>query len=240
MSDEIALKVDTLDVHYKDFQALWNVSLAVQAGKIVSVIGANGSGKSTMLNTVAGLMKPSRGTITYSGQRIDGRPAYDVLGLGISLVPEGRRVFARLTVYENLMMGSFLPKSRGRKEEALGKLYELFPILRSRGDQMANTLSGGEQQMLAIARGLMSKPKLLMLDEPSMGIMPKLITEIFEMIQRVNQQEGLTILLVEQNVQEALELAHYAYILQTGRMVMEGKPADLLQTDMIKKAYLGL
>jgi len=156
VSDEIALKVDTLDVHYKDFQALWNVSLVVQAGKIVSVIGANGSGKSTMLNTIAGLLRPSRGTITYSGQRIDGRPAYDVLALGISLVPEGRRVFARLTVYENLVMGSFLPKSRGRKEEALGKLYELFPILKTRGNQMANSLSGGEQQMLAISRALMS------------------------------------------------------------------------------------
>jgi branched-chain amino acid transport system ATP-binding protein len=160
VSDEIALKVDTLDVHYKDFQALWNVSLAVRAGKIISVIGANGSGKSTMLNTVAGLLRPSRGTITYSGQRIDGRPAYEVLALGISLVPEGRRVFARLTVYENLVMGSFLPKSRSRKEAALGKLYELFPILQTRWNQMANTLSGGEQQMLAIARALMSGPSL--------------------------------------------------------------------------------
>ena len=238
MSDEIALKVDTLDVHYKDFQALWNVSLAVQAGKIVSVIGANGSGKSTMLNTVAGLMKPSRGTISYSGQRIDGRPAYDVLGMGISLVPEGRRVFARLTVYENLVMGSFLPKSRGRKEEALGKLYELFPILKTRGNQMANSLSGGEQQMLAISRALMSGPRLLMCDEISLGLAPLIIKDIYRRLTQINK-EGLTIVLVEQDIRRSLKAAGYAYVMLEGKVVLEGEPS-LLSEESVKKAYFGI
>ncbi len=160
--------------------------------------------------------------------------------MGIAHVPEGRRLFARLTVKQNLTLGAYTRKSPEHRENTLKKIFKLFPVLQERQNQAAGTLSGGEQQMLAIARGLMSKPKLLMLDEPSMGIMPKLITEIFEMIQRVNKEEGLTILLVEQNVQEALEIAHYAYILQTGRVMMEGKPAELLQTDMIRKAYLGL
>ncbi len=160
--------------------------------------------------------------------------------MGIAHVPEGRRLFARLTVNQNLTLGAYTRKSPEHREATLKKIFKLFPVLEERKNKAAGTLSGGEQQMLAIARGLMSKPKLLMLDEPSMGIMPKLITEIFEMIQRVNQEERLTILLVEQNVQEALEVAHYAYVLQTGRVVMEGKPADLLQTDMIRKAYLGL
>ena len=164
----------------------------------------------------------------------------EIVRLGIAHVPEGRRLFARLTVKQNLTLGAYTDKSLEHRQAALKNIFKLFPVLQERQNQQAGTLSGGEQQMLAIARGLMSKPKLLMLDEPSMGIMPKLITEIFEMIQRLNQEEGLTILLVEQNVQEALELAHYAYVLQTGRIVMEGKPADLLQTDMIKKAYLGL
>ena len=153
---------------------------------------------------------------------------------------KGRRLFARLSVQQNLTLGAYTKKSPEHREATLKNIFQLFPILENRKSQRAGTLSGGEQQMLAIARGLMSKPKLLLLDEPSMGIMPKLITEIFEMIQRVNKEEGITILLVEQNVQEALELAHYAYVLQTGRIIMEGKPADLLQTDMIKKAYLGL
>ena len=238
MSDEIALKVDTLDVHYKDFQALWNVSLAVQAGKIVSVIGANGSGKSTMLNTVAGLLRPSRGTITYSGDRIDGRPAYDVLGLGISLVPEGRRVFARLTVYENLVMGSFLPKSRGRKEEALGKLYELFPILKTRGNQMANSLSGGEQQMLAISRALMSGPRLLMCDEISLGLAPLIIKDIYRRLTQINK-EGLTIVLVEQDIRRSLKAAGYAYVMLEGKVVLEGEPSSLSE-ERVKKAYFGI
>jgi branched-chain amino acid transport system ATP-binding protein len=238
VSNEIALKVDTLDVHYKDFQALWNVSLSIRLGKIVSVIGANGSGKSTMLNTVAGLLRPTRGTITYSGQRIDGRPAYDVLGLGISLVPEGRRVFARLTVYENLVMGSFLPKSRGRKDEALGKLYELFPILKSRGNQMANSLSGGEQQMLAISRALMSGPRLLMCDEISLGLAPLIIKDIYRRLTQINL-EGLTIVLVEQDIRRSLKAADYAYVMLEGKVVLEGEPSSLSE-ESVKNAYFGI
>jgi branched-chain amino acid transport system ATP-binding protein len=238
VSDDIALKVDALDVHYKDFQALWNVSLRVPLGKIVSVIGANGSGKSTMLNTVAGLLRPTRGTITYSGQRIDGRAAYDVLGLGISLVPEGRRVFARLTVYENLVMGSFLPKSRGRKEEALGKLYELFPILKSRWNQMANTLSGGEQQMLAISRALMSGPRLLLCDEISLGLAPLIIKDIYKRLTLINR-EGLTIVLVEQDIRRSLKAAGYAYVMLEGKVVLEGEPSSLSE-ESVKKAYFGI
>jgi branched-chain amino acid transport system ATP-binding protein len=238
VSDEIALKVDDLDVHYKDFQALWNVALSVRLGKIVSVIGANGSGKSTMLNTVAGLSRPSRGTITYSGRRIDGRPAYEVLSLGISLVPEGRRVFARLTVYENLVMGSFLPKARNRKEEALARLYELFPILKTRGNQMANTLSGGEQQMLAIARGLMSGPKLLLCDEISLGLAPLIIKDIYRRLAQINR-EGLTIVLVEQDIRRSLKAADYAYVMLEGKVVLEGEPSSLSE-DRVKKAYFGI
>jgi branched-chain amino acid transport system ATP-binding protein len=238
VSDEIALKVDTLDVHYKDFQALWNVTLSVRLGKIVSVIGANGSGKSTMLNTVAGLLRPSRGTITYSGQQIDGRPAYEVLARGISLVPEGRRVFARLTVYENLVMGSFLHKARNRKEEALGKLYELFPILQTRWNQMANTLSGGEQQMLAIARALMSGPRLLMCDEISLGLAPLIIKDIYKRLAQINK-EGLTIVLVEQDIRRSLKAADYAYVMLEGKVVLEGEPSSLSEAT-VKKAYFGI
>ncbi len=238
MSDEIALKVDTLDVHYKDFKALWNVSLVVWVGKIVSVIGANGSGKSTLLNTVAGLLKPSVGTVAFLGERIDGRPAYEVLGLGISLVPEGRRVFARLTVYENLLMGSFLPKSRARRDEALGKLYELFPILQSRWNQMANTLSGGEQQMLAIARALMSGPRLLLCDEISLGLAPLIIKDIYKRLTQINK-EGLTIVLVEQDIRRSLKAANYAYVMLEGKVVLEGDPSSLTE-EAVKKAYFGI
>jgi branched-chain amino acid transport system ATP-binding protein len=212
----------------------------VEAGQIVSIVGANGAGKSTILKSISSVMRLDEGGIYFENQRVDQMPAHQVVELGIAHVSEGRRLFARLTVAQNLTLGAYTRKSPEHRESTLKKIFKIFPVLEQRKNQAAGTLSGGEQQMLAIARGLMSKPKLLMLDEPSMGIMPKLITEIFEMIQQVNMEEGLTILLVEQNVQEALEIAHYAYILQTGRVVMEGKPADLLQTDMIKKAYLGL
>ena len=210
------------------------------AGQIVSIIGANGAGKSTILKAISSVLHPDEGSISFENQRVDQIPPHRVVEMGIAHVPEGRRLFARLTVMQNLTLGAYTKKSLAHREATLKNIFQLFPVLENRKNQRAGTLSGGEQQMLAIARGLMSKPKLLLLDEPSMGIMPKLITEIFEMIQRVNKEEGLTILLVEQNVQEALEIAHYAYVLQTGRIIMEGKSADLLQTDMIKKAYLGL
>jgi len=234
------LRVERIKVSYDEVPALHEVTFKVEPGQIVSIVGANGAGKSTILKAISSVLRLDEGSISFENQRIDQVPAHRLVDMGIAHVPEGRRLFARLTIQQNLTLGAYTKKSPEHREATLKNIFQLFPVLESRKSQRAGTLSGGEQQMLAIARGLMSKPKLLMLDEPSMGIMPKLITEIFEMIQRVNKEEGITILLVEQNVQEALELAHYAYVLQTGRIVMEGKPADLLQTDMIKKAYLGL
>jgi len=234
------LRVERIKVSYDEVPALHEVTFKVEPGQIVSIVGANGAGKSTILKAISSVLHLDEGSISFENQRIDQVPAHRLVDMGIAHVPEGRRLFARLSVQQNLTLGAYTKKSPEHREATLKNIFKLFPILENRKNQRAGTLSGGEQQMLAIARGLMSKPKLLMLDEPSMGIMPKLITEIFEMIQRVNKEEGITILLVEQNVQEALELAHYAYVLQTGRIVMEGKPADLLQTDMIKKAYLGL
>ncbi len=234
------LRIERIKASYDEVPALHEVSFKVEPGQIISIVGANGAGKSTIMKSIASTLKLDAGSIFFEERRIDQMPAHRVVDLGIALVPEGRRLFARLSVMQNLTLGAYTRKSPEHRENTLKKIFQLFPVLASRKNQYAGTLSGGEQQMLAIARGLMSKPKLLMLDEPSMGIMPKLITEIFEMIRKVNQEEGLTILLVEQNVQEALEVAHFAYILQTGRIVMEGKPVDLLQTDMIKKAYLGL
>jgi len=234
------LRVERIKVSYDEVPALHEVTFKVEPGQIVSIVGANGAGKSTILKAISSILRLDQGSISFENQRIDQVPAHRLVDMGIAHVPEGRRLFARLSVQQNLTLGAYTKKAPEHREATLKNIFKLFPILENRKNQRAGTLSGGEQQMLAIARGLMSKPKLLMLDEPSMGIMPKLITEIFEMIQRVNKEEGITILLVEQNVQEALELAHYAYVLQTGRIVMEGKPADLLQTDMIKKAYLGL
>jgi branched-chain amino acid transport system ATP-binding protein len=234
------LRVEHIKVSYDDVPALHEVSFKVELGQIVSIVGANGAGKSTILRAISSTLHLDSGSILFENQRTDQIPPHRVVERGVAHVPEGRRLFARLTVNQNLTLGAYTKKSPDHREATLKTIFKLFPILQERQNQRAGTLSGGEQQMLAIARGLMSKPKLLMLDEPSMGIMPKLITEIFEMIQRLNKEEGITILLVEQNVQEALELADYAYVLQTGRIVMEGKPAELLQTDMIKKAYLGL
>ena len=234
------LRVERIKVSYDEVPALHEVTFKVEPGQIVSIVGANGAGKSTILKAISSVLRLDEGSISFENERIDQVPAHRLVDMGIAHVPEGRRLFARLSVQQNLTLGAYTKKSPEHREATLKNIFQLFPVLENRKNQRAGTLSGGEQQMLAIARGLMSKPKLLMLDEPSMGIMPKLITEIFEMIQRVNKEEGITILLVEQNVQEALELAHYAYVLQTGRIVMEGKPADLLQTDMIKKAYLGL
>ncbi len=234
------LRVERIKVSHDEVPALHEVTFKVEPGQIVSIVGANGAGKSTILKAISSVLRLDEGSISFENQRIDQVPAHRLVEMGIAHVPEGRRLFARLTVTQNLILGAYTRKSKDHREATLRRIFQLFPILQERQNQRGGTLSGGEQQMLAIARGLMSKPKLLMLDEPSMGIMPKLITDIFEMIQRMNQEEGITILLVEQNVQEALELADYAYVLQTGRIVMAGKPADLLQTDLIKKAYLGL
>ena len=234
----MALEVKDLDVHYKDFQALWGVSLKVDGGRVVSVIGANGSGKSTLLNAVAGLLKPSRGSIVFFGEDIGGHPAHEIVPRGIALVPEGRRMFARLTVYENLLMGSYTQRSMGFKEKSLERLYDLFPVLRARHSQMSNTLSGGEQQMLAIARALMSEPKLILCDEISLGLAPLIIKDIYRRLKLVNE-EGLTIMLVEQDIKRSLKAAGYAYVMLEGKVVLEGIPSELGEAE-VRKAYFGI
>ena len=238
MPNQLALKVSELDAHYKDFQALWNVSFEVKKGEMVSIIGANGSGKSTLLNSIAGLLAPSRGTIEFFGERIDGLLPHETVPRGIALVPEGRRVFPRLSVYENLVMGSYTPKRRAKKDEMLTKIYELFPILEARRPQMANTLSGGEQQMLAIGRAMMSEPQLILCDEISLGLAPVVIKDIYKRLRQINQ-EGITIVLVEQDIKRSLKVANRAYIMLEGKVVLEGDPSALTE-EQVKNAYFGI
>ena len=238
MSGSVAVKVSDLDVHYGDFQALWNVSLEVRGGEIVSVIGANGSGKSTLLNTISGLLAPTRGTIELFGERIDGLPPHETVPRGVTLVPEGRRIFPRLTVYENLVMGSYTPRMRSKREETISKVYELFPVLNERHNQMADTLSGGEQQMLAIARAMMSEPKLILCDEISLGLAPVVIKGIYKRLGQINR-EGITIVLVEQDVKRSLKAASQAYVMLEGKIVLEGQPSSLTE-EQVKKAYFGI
>jgi len=232
------LRVQQIDVHYGDFHALWDVSLDVEEAQVVSIIGANGAGKSTLLNTIAGVKKPSHGTVQFRGSRINGIPPYQAVVEGISMVPEGRRVFPHLTVLENLEIGSYTPKARKRKNEALKKIYELFPVLEERKDQLSITLSGGEQQMLAIGRALMSWPQLILLDEISLGLAPVVIKQIYQKVKQINA-EGITALLVEQDIQRSLKAAHKVYIMQSGRIRLEGRP-DSLSQEQIRKAYFGL
>ncbi len=232
------LRVDQIDVYYHDFHALWDVSLNVEEAQVVSIIGANGAGKSTLLNTIAGVKKPSRGTVQFRGHNINGVPPYQAVVEGISMVPEGRRIFPRLTVLENLEIGSYTPKARKRKNEALKKIYELFPVLEDRKHQLSNTLSGGEQQMLAVGRALMSWPKLILFDEISLGLAPVVIKQIYQKVKQINA-EGITALLVEQDIQRSLKAAHKVYVMQSGRIRLEGKPENLSQ-ETIRKAYFGL
>ncbi len=232
------LKINEIDVFYGNIQALKGVSLNVNEGEIVTLIGANGAGKTTLLQTISGLIKPKKGTIEYMGKEIHGRPAQQIVRNGISHVPEGRRVFANMTVEENLDLGAFLRKDTKEIKKDLEKVYELFPRLYERKKQQAGTLSGGEQQMLAIGRALMSKPKLLLLDEPSMGLAPLLVKTIFEIIEEINQN-GTTILLVEQNAHMALSVAQKAYVIETGRVVVSGTSEELQQSAQIREAYLG-
>lgn len=233
------LHVSHIRVCYDQMPAIHDISFQIEAGEIVAVVGANGAGKSTLLKTISGLLHPNPGQIEFLGQRIDRWPAHRIVALGISHVPEGRRIFQYMTVQRNLRVGAYTQKSEEIREETLKQIFEIFPVLKKRLNQKAGTLSGGEQQMLAIARGLMSRPKLLMLDEPSLGLMPTLVTQVFDTIRRINA-EGTTILLVEQNVREALELAHRAYVLQTGAIVLEGTGEELLHSDLVRKAYLGI
>lgn len=234
------LEVDNIHVSYDGVPALYGVSFRVEEGEIVSIVGSNGAGKSTVLRTISSLLRPTQGSIRMNGEDLTALRPHDVVLRGIAHVPEGRRLFNRQTIKDNLTLGAFTRRSQADREEVLEQVYEVFPILKKRLGQLAGTLSGGEQQMLAIARALMMKPKLLMLDEPSLGIAPKLVDEVFETLKEINEKQGITILLVEQHVHEALELADRAYVLQTGRVVMEGTGQELLQSDAIQKAYLGI
>lgn len=232
------LEIKDLHVSYGGIQALRGVSLNVPDGKIVTLIGANGAGKSTLMRTISGLVKAQSGSILWNGQELLGKPIDQIVSSGIAMSPEGRRVFADLTVLENLKIGAYLRKDKAETEKDLEWVYSLFPRLRERSWQSAGTLSGGEQQMLAVGRALMAKPKMILMDEPSMGLSPLLVKEIFAIIQEVNKQ-GITILLVEQNAKMALAISDRAYVLETGNISIEGNAADLLNDPRVKKAYLG-
>lgn len=232
------LKVENLHVHYGAIHALKGISIHVPQGKIVTLIGANGAGKSTTLRTLSGLLKPSEGQIFLKGQEIQRLPAQDIVRLGMSQVPEGRRVFAHMSVRENLDLGAYIRNDKDGIEEDMGRIFERFPRLLEREKQLAGTLSGGEQQMLAMGRALMSRPTLLLLDEPSMGLAPLLVKEIFNIVQEINRT-GTTVLLVEQNANMALAIADYAYVLETGKIKLEGNAAELADSAEVRAAYLG-
>jgi branched-chain amino acid transport system ATP-binding protein len=233
------LKVNNIETWYDLIRALHGISFEVKEGDIVALLGSNGAGKSTIIKTVAGLLHPQKGEIVFNGAGISRMAPYDIVKQRISMVPEGRRLFGRLSVLDNLLLGAYALTSNQEIEEALENVFALFPVLEERKKQRADTFSGGEQQQLAIARGLMSKPSLLMLDEPSLGLMPKLVSEIFRIIHEISEK-GVTVLLVEQNVFEALQISHRAYVLQTGRVVLEGRGEELLKSDLVRKAYLGM
>lgn len=232
------LDVLELSVFYGGIHALKGISLTVPEGQIVTLIGANGAGKSTTLRTISGLVEAREGKILFRGQEIQNRPAHRIVESGIAMVPEGRRIFVNLTVEENLLMGAFARKDGGEVRRNLEWIYQLFPRLKERAQQKGGTLSGGEQQMLALGRGLMSHPDLLMLDEPSLGLAPKLVKEVFGIIRYIHK-DGMTILLIEQNASAALGVAAYGYVLQSGRITTEGKGNDLLNDPLVKEAYLG-
>lgn len=234
------LELQNVHTYYGKIHALKGISMRVDPGEIVTLIGSNGAGKSTTLRTISGLLKPRQGQITFKGQRIDTLPPHQIVKLGIAQSPEGRRIFPRLTVLENLEMGAFLYNIRSPEYQAdLDRVLTLFPRLRERVSQKGGTLSGGEQQMLAIGRALMTRPQVLLLDEPSMGLAPVLVEQIFEIIQTINQQ-GTTVLLVEQNALQALSIAHRGYVLQSGELVLEDTATNLRNNEMVQKAYLGL
>jgi len=232
------LKLEEIDAYYGDLQVLWGISMEVNEGELVTLVGPNGAGKTTTLRVITGLLKPASGSIHFHDHHLGKEPAHKIVELGISQAPEGGRIFAGMSVLENLELGAFLPKARGNKDESLKWVYSIFPRLEERMEQRAGTLSGGERQMLAIGRALMSKPKLLLLDEPSFGLAPILVEHIFEMITEINKQ-GVTVLLVEQNIRAALELADRAYVIENGRVVGQGVHEDLLSFESVRSAYLG-
>ncbi|MEG6511716.1 ABC transporter ATP-binding protein [Desulforamulus ruminis] len=233
------LKVNHIDVSYKELQVLWDVSFEVHEGELVVLLGSNGAGKTTTLNAISGLLPKDKGSIHFMGQDITRIPGYKVAGYGIIHVPEGRRLFPEMTVMENLEMGSLFPEAKGKRKETLRRVFDLFPILEEKKNQEAGKLSGGQQQMVAIGRGLMALPKLLILDEPSLGLAPVLVQQIFDFVKEINNQ-GVTVLLVEQNVGQTLKLCHRAYVLENGRITLEGSGQQLLKNEHVKEAYLGI
>lgn len=239
MSQETLLQVSNLDVSYGSLQVLWNVSLEVKSGEIVAIAGANGAGKTTLLKTISGVVAPIGGTILFTGRDITRSRAYDIVGMGICQVPEGRRLFPDMTVLQNLVIGSYNRTARAKKEENLARVYELFPILADRRNQLAKTLSGGQRQMVAIGRGLMSDPTLLIIDEMSLGLSPLIVCDLFEVLQEIRAR-GVTVLLVEQNVWQTLHEADRAYVMETGRVVLSGDAADLCEEERVRNAYFGV
>ncbi|NIV32777.1 MAG: ATP-binding cassette domain-containing protein [Anaerolineae bacterium] len=232
------LQVDNVDAHYGSLQVLWDVSLEVRPQEMVAIAGANGAGKSTLLKTISGLLHPTGGNIEFAGRDITRAGAFEIVNQGISQVPEGRRLFPDMTVLQNLRIGSYNRKARAKRDENLDKVYELFPILEERKSQLAKTLSGGQQQMLAIGRGLMSNPRLLIIDEMSLGLSPLIVQDLFRVLHQIKAQ-GITILLVEQNVWRTLHEADRAYIIETGRIVLSGDALDLCEDDQVRSAYFG-
>ena len=234
------LQVDNIDVAYGDVQVLYDVSLDIQKGELVAVIGANGAGKTTLLKTISSLLKPTRGVIEFKGETISGLGPDRIVSKGLVQVPEGRLLFPEMSIRENLEMGAYLTRDKQVIQARFSEVYELFPVLKERRNQLAGTLSGGEQQMLAVGRGLMAGPELFMFDEPSLGLAPKLVQSIFKMIQHINQTLDVTVLLVEQNVRQSCEISDRAFVLENGRMVLEGSGAEMLENSHVREAYLGL
>ncbi|MBI3030888.1 MAG: ABC transporter ATP-binding protein [Candidatus Rokubacteria bacterium] len=235
---DVLLMAEGLDVTYGDFQVLWTAGIRVQEGEIVCLLGPNGAGKSTLMNTLSGLLKPRGGRVEFRGKRIDGLPPHRIVGEGLAHVLERRRLFPYLTVRENLLLGAHHPAARPRREESLRWVQGIFPFLKERHEQLAHTLSGGQQQMVAIARGLMARPRCLMIDEPFLGLAPKVVQDIGTVIQQINR-EGITVVFIEQNVELALRLAHRGYVLESGRVILEGPSAALLQSHEVKRIFLG-
>ncbi len=233
------LKVEHIDAHYGDLQVLWDVSLEVRDGEIVVLLGANGAGKSTTLKTISSLLKPTNGSVTFNGTRLNEVPPHKIIEFGVAHVPEGRRLFPEMTIEENLIIGSLTREAKAKRSDTMAWIYQLFPRLHERRTQAAGTLSGGEQQMLAIGRGLMSLPKLLMFDEPSLGLAPILVMEIFRIVEKINK-EGVTVLLVEQNVKHTLAMCDHAYVLENGRVTLSGTGKEFLNNEHVREAYLGI
>lgn len=236
---EKILQIDQIHVYYEKIAALKGISLYLQSGEIVAIIGANGAGKTTLINTISGVLQPAQGCIKFKDEIISSLPAWKIARKGVVQIPEGRKIFSGLTVKENMELGAFSENNKKEVKKEIENMYNLFPVLKERKKQLAGTLSGGEQQMLAIARGLMAKPEILMFDEPSMGLAPILVEKVFQVIQEINKQ-GITILLVEQNAKKSLQIASRAYVLETGNIVLSDAADKLLENDLVKKAYLGV